>query len=146
VLAEIADAVVGVDTHRDTHTRQTILSLPHHPDGDHQQHIRRAETHRSARAIRQADVELADSARQLTNPVRRHAAMLLERPGTGPVSAAQAMVSFSRPGRRRNDAAFASVAGTSPIPASSGQPSGGDPTVVETAVRIVPSIPSRTAA
>ncbi len=100
---------------------QTILSLPDHPDGDHQQHIRRAETHRLARAIRQADVELADNARQLINLVRRHAAVLLERPGIGPVSAAQAIVSFSHPGRCRNDAAFASLAGTSPIPASSGQ-------------------------
>jgi transposase len=39
----------------------------------------------------------------------------------GPVSAAQAIVSFSHAGRCRNDAAFAKLAGTSPIEASSGQ-------------------------
>jgi transposase len=41
--------------------------------------------------------------------------------GIGPVSAAQAIVSFSHPGRCRNEAAFAALGGTSPIPASSGQ-------------------------
>ena len=34
---------------------------------------------------------------------------------------AQAIVAFSHPGRCRNDAAFASLAGTCPIPASSGR-------------------------
>ena len=46
---------------------------------------------------------------------------LTDRPGIGPVSAAQAIVSFSHPGRCRNDAAFAKLAGTSPLEASSGQ-------------------------
>ena len=39
----------------------------------------------------------------------------------GPVSAAQAIVSFSHPGRCRSEAAYAALGGTSPIPASSGQ-------------------------
>ena len=42
-------------------------------------------------------------------------------PESPPVSAAQAIVSFSHPGRCRNDAAFAKLAGTSPLEASSGQ-------------------------
>jgi transposase len=41
--------------------------------------------------------------------------------GIGPVTAAQAIVSFSHTGRCRSDAAFARLAGTSPIEASSGQ-------------------------
>jgi len=41
--------------------------------------------------------------------------------GVGPVGAAQAIVSFSHPGRCRSEAAFASLGGTGPIPASSGQ-------------------------
>ncbi len=45
---------------------------------------------------------------------------LTSRFGVGPVSAAQAIVSFSHPGRCRNEAAFAALGGTSPIPASSG--------------------------
>ena len=46
---------------------------------------------------------------------------LTDRRGIGPVSAAQAIVRFSHPGRCRNDAAFAALAGTSPLPASSGR-------------------------
>jgi transposase len=37
------------------------------------------------------------------------------------LSAAQVLVSWSHAGRLRSEAAFAALAGTSPIPASSGQ-------------------------
>jgi transposase len=43
------------------------------------------------------------------------------RPGIGPISAAQVIVSFSHPGRCRNDAAFAALGGISPLEASSGR-------------------------
>lgn len=46
---------------------------------------------------------------------------LLDRRGVGPVCAAQAIVSWSHPGRCRNVAAYAALAGASPIPASSGR-------------------------
>jgi transposase len=46
---------------------------------------------------------------------------LTDRRGVGPVSAAQVIVSFSHPGRCRSDAAFAALAGTSPLEASSGR-------------------------
>ena len=46
---------------------------------------------------------------------------LTDRPGIGLVSVAQAIVSFSHPGRCRNDAAFAALAGTSPLESSSGR-------------------------
>ncbi len=46
---------------------------------------------------------------------------LTEQRGIGPVSAAQAIVSFSHPGRCRNDAAFAALGGASPLEASSGR-------------------------
>jgi transposase len=46
---------------------------------------------------------------------------LLELPGIGPISAAQVLVSWSHAGRLRSEAAFAALAGISPIPASSGQ-------------------------
>jgi transposase len=41
--------------------------------------------------------------------------------GVGPISAAQVLVSWPHAGRLRSEAAFAALAGTSPIPASSGQ-------------------------
>lgn len=45
---------------------------------------------------------------------------LLDLLGVGPITAAQVPVSWSHPGRFRSEAAFASFAGVSPIPASSG--------------------------
>jgi Transposase IS116/IS110/IS902 family len=61
------------------------------------------------------------SAPQLQTIVNDIVPGLIERRGIGPVSAAQAIVSFSHPGRCRNDAAFAALAGASPLPASSGR-------------------------
>jgi len=46
---------------------------------------------------------------------------LCDRPGIGPVTAAQAIISFSHPGRCRSEAAFAKLAGTSPLEVSTGQ-------------------------
>ena len=46
---------------------------------------------------------------------------LLELPGVGPITATQILISWSHAGRWRSEAAFAAQAGTSPIPASSGQ-------------------------
>ncbi len=48
------------------------------------------------------------------------AAPLLSERGVGPVTAAVLITAWSHPGRVRSEAAFASLAGVSPIPASSG--------------------------
>jgi transposase len=58
---------------------------------------------------------------ELTVLVRAVAPWLLEGPGVGALSAAQVLVSWSHAGRFRSEAAFAALAGTNPIPASSGQ-------------------------
>jgi transposase len=58
---------------------------------------------------------------ELTTLVGAMAPWLLEVPGVGPLSAAQVLVSWSHAGRFRSEAAFAALAGTNPIPASSGQ-------------------------
>jgi transposase len=58
---------------------------------------------------------------ELTSLVQALAPWLLEVPGVGPLSAAQVLVSWSHAGRFRSEAAFAALAGTNPIPASSGQ-------------------------
>jgi len=58
---------------------------------------------------------------ELTTLVGAIAPWLLEVPGVGPLSAAQVLVSWSHAGRLRSEAAFAALAGTNPIPASSGQ-------------------------
>jgi transposase len=52
--------------------------------------------------------------------VAKIAPALLELCGVGPIIAATVICAWGQPGRIRNDAAFAMLAGTAPIPASSG--------------------------
>ena len=59
--------------------------------------------------------------RELERRVRALAAALLDETGIGPVNAAEMLCARSHPGRVRSEAAFASLAGAAPIPASSGQ-------------------------
>jgi transposase len=93
--------------------------LPAH--ASRQQAVRHGEIRRLALALRHAARALATNRAELAAIVHDLAPGLLSQPGIGPVSAAQAIVSFSHPGRCRSDAAFAKLAGTSPIEASSGQ-------------------------
>ena len=81
----------------------------------------RAEAVRLAKRVRAADKELADVTRQMNALlITTPAAGLLDAPSIGPVTAAIAYAAWSHPGRIRSEAAFASLAGTNPIPASSG--------------------------
>ena len=93
--------------------------LPAHTSREHA--VRQAEIRRLALALGQARGQLKDNRRQLLAIADDLAPSLTSRYGIGPVSAAQAIVSFSHPGRCRNEAAFASLGGTSPLPASSGR-------------------------
>jgi transposase len=85
------------------------------------QDVRAAEIRRLATALAQARRELRDNHARLARIVASLAPALTDRPGIGPVTAAQAIISFSHPGRCRSDAACARLAGTSPLPASSGR-------------------------
>lgn len=92
------------------------------PSGSSREHtIRHAEIRRLALALREAGRQLRQNRKELQAIVDDLAPGLTGRYGVGPVSAAQAVVSFSHPGRCRNEAAFAALAGTSPLPASSGR-------------------------
>jgi transposase len=83
--------------------------------------IARAEAVRLAKRVRAADEELSAVTRQMTALLKTSpAAGLLDKPGIGPVTAAIAFAAWSHPGRVRSEAAFASLAGVNPIPASSG--------------------------
>lgn len=86
-----------------------------------EQEVRRAEVRRLAIAIRDSGHELKHNKKQLATLADQLAPRLRDKVGVGPVSAAQAIVSWSHAGRCRNDAAFAALAGASPIPASSGR-------------------------
>jgi transposase len=91
------------------------------PQSDRAAAVLRAEIRRLATAVRDRHRDLRANEHALTDIVRDLAPGLLDRPGIGPVSAATAIIAFSHPGRIRDDAAFAALAGTSPVPASSGR-------------------------
>jgi transposase len=91
------------------------------PGASRAQAVRHAEIRRLAQALRNAAQDVKANRAALNAIVAELAPGLTSRPGIGPVTAAQAIVSFSHAGRCRHDAAFAMLAGTSPLEASSGQ-------------------------
>jgi len=81
----------------------------------------RAEAIRLAKRITTLDDELGENAKTTVVLLQQSPArVLLEKTGIGPVTAAVMMTAWSHDGRLRNEAAFASLAGVNPIPASSG--------------------------
>ncbi len=83
--------------------------------------VARTEATRLAKRPLAADQQLTANAKQMTALINASPARdLLEQPGIGPVTAAVALAAWSHPGRVRSEAAFASLAGVNPIPASSG--------------------------
>jgi transposase len=99
----------------------TIIRRRGHATETRVQTIRREEARRLAQTVRDIERELTANHKQLREIVESIAPALLAKRGIGPVSAAQAIISWSHPGRCRNEAAFAKLAGTPPIPASSGK-------------------------
>jgi transposase len=74
-----------------------------------------------ARRIVALRTEVGELDRELAALLDQHAPQLLAEPGIGVVTAAQVAVSWSHPGRCRNDAAFARLGGVAPLEATSGQ-------------------------
>jgi transposase len=91
------------------------------PGETREQTTRRLEGRRLAIRIRDTAIDLAANTAQLRAIVADIAPELLAKIGVGPVCAAQAIVSWSHHGRCRSEAAFAALAGASPLPASSGR-------------------------
>lgn len=83
--------------------------------------IARAEAIRLARRIRELNDQLATNKAEMVLLIENSpAAPILEEPGIGPITAAVVLTAWSHRGRVRSEAAFASLAGVNPIPASSG--------------------------
>lgn len=81
----------------------------------------RWEAIRLAKRILALDDEIAANTSKLAELIATSpAAGLLKQTGIGPVTAATVLVAWSHPGRIHSESAFASLAGVSPIPASSG--------------------------
>ncbi|QRP43084.1 transposase [Amycolatopsis sp. FDAARGOS 1241] len=98
-----------------------IINRAPAPGETREQTVRRSEAARLATRIRDTTADLAANTRELTTIVTEMAPALVAKLGVGPVSAAQAIVSWSHRGRCRNEAAFAALAGASPLEASSGR-------------------------
>jgi transposase len=102
MLADEVDYVIGVDTHRDQHTRGRCCTYGSGGRADgcasERRRLRRRGPH-----------------------VRALVPELLDESGIGPIVAAQLIVSWSHKDRVRSEAAFARLAGVAPLPASSGR-------------------------
>ncbi len=75
----------------------------------------------TARRIQALSTEARQLTREIAQLVDSTAPALLDEPGVGPISAARILIAWSHRGRFHSEAAFAMLAGASPIPASSGQ-------------------------
>jgi transposase len=75
----------------------------------------------TARRIQSLEAESSELELNIREIVEDWFPSLLDLPGVGSITAAQILIAWSHPGRIRSEAAFASLAGAAPIPASSGQ-------------------------
>jgi transposase len=82
--------------------------------------VTRAEAVRLANRVLELHAELLANKTQLRQLVTAHAPSLLAVYGAGPVNAATVLAAWSHPGRIHTEAAFARLAGTSPIQIASG--------------------------
>lgn len=81
----------------------------------------RREAIRLAKRVAACDDDLVANRDEITALVAASdAAVLLDEPGIGAINAAVITAAWSHPGRVRSEAAFAVLAGVSPVPASSG--------------------------
>lgn len=112
---------LGIDTRRPLTTTQTraIAAWRDREEPDWLATCR-AEAVRLARSIGHLDTQLHDNRARLDQLVDNQAPHLTALPGVGPVVGAAVLIAWSHPGRVRTKAAFAAIAGTCPIPASSG--------------------------
>jgi len=83
--------------------------------------IARMEAKRLAQNILLHHASLKENERQMAQAVQLYAPSLLDLPGVGPMTSAQILCSYSHKGRLRDANAFACLAGTTPLEASSGQ-------------------------
>lgn len=95
-----------------------LRTLPQH-SVEHRCTVRALRT--CARQALFLEAQAADLESELEELVTQAGPELLALPGVGLVTAAQILISWSHARRLRNEAAFATLAGVAPIPASSGQ-------------------------
>ncbi|MDV6278842.1 transposase, partial [Rhodococcus erythropolis] len=121
LTALVRTVELGVDARKSlTCTQITAISTWRGRSEDATAATCRAEAVRLAKRIRALDTELVDNRKSLDAIVTTTAPELTAAVGVGAVVAATVLIAWSHAGRVRSEAAFASLAGTCPIPASSG--------------------------
>lgn len=90
-------------------------------DLDRAGQVRHDELRRLAADLIEHRARLAANKTRIEKIVIDTAPRILTMPGVGPVTAAAAILAYSHHGRVRHEAAFASLAGVNPLPASSGR-------------------------
>lgn len=113
---------LGIDARKPlTAPQVTTVSRWRERDEPLEAAIAREEAVRLARRIHELNDQLSANYKRMTVLIHNSpAAPLLDITGVGAVTAAIVLTAWSHPGRVRSEAAFASIAGVSPIPASSG--------------------------
>lgn len=100
---------------------RTAAALPTSTDHDGLTATMITQMRRLATRIQDLRADAKHTEREITKIVTAWRPDLLERPGIGPITAARLLLVWSHPGRIRTEAAFAMIAGTAPIPATSGK-------------------------
>jgi len=100
---------------------RAVQNLPEDPTTDLETQIRLQALRRAATTITELNRAVYANEKQLRTLVEQACPGLLDLPGVGPVTAATLLTTWSHHGRVRNDAAYAALAGISPLPASSGK-------------------------
>ena len=115
---DLRQALRGLSTPRQASRCRSLRVRDSQPVAEQ---VLRAELRRLATHIGTWDRELRANKTQLRQLVGQVMPILLDQPGVGPMSAAQLLISWSHKGRCRSEAAFAALAGVSPLEASSGR-------------------------
>jgi transposase len=121
LTALLRTADLGVDVRKAlSHSQFKVIAGWHERREDAIVGTCRQEAIRLAKRIVALDGGLVDNRKALDAAVADTAPELCELPGVGSVVAASVLTAWSHPGRVRSETAFAALAGTCPIPASSG--------------------------
>ena len=115
---ELREPLRRLSTPRQTAACASLRALARHTPA---QRILRQTLRGLASHIRLLDKEIRANEQQLHDLVAAMMPTLLAEPGVGPISAAHLLVAWSHRGRCRSEAAFAALAGVSPLEASSGR-------------------------
>jgi transposase len=112
---------LGIDIRKPlTITQINAIAAWRERDGEFGTQTCRREATRLAKQILTLDEQLTRNHEELKTLVQQIQPVLLEVYGIGPVLAAIILTAWSHTGRLRSEAAFAAMAGTCPVPASSG--------------------------